>query len=154
MKIVLQRVSKAHVEINGTITGKIGCGLVILLGIEKGDSIKDVETLAEKAVNLRIFDDGTGKMNRSLVDIKGEMLIISQFTLAGNCKKGRRPAFDNAEEPDLAKSLYLDYIKSVKKRNIITAEGEFGAEMKVNIINDGPVTFILESVAKGHNQMG
>lgn len=145
MKIVLQRISKASVEIDGAVVSEIDYGLVILLGIEKGDSLKDAEYLAEKTANLRVFEDGQGKMNRSLLDIGGKMLIISQFTLAGNCQKGRRPGFDNAAEPELAKSLYKAFINSVKSKDIETAEGKFGAAMKVNIINEGPVTFILKS---------
>lgn len=145
MKIVLQRVCEASVEIDETIVGKIERGLVILLGIEKGDSAKDVKYLAEKSVQLRIFEDVQNKMNLSLLDIRGEMLIISQFTLAGDCRKGRRPGFDRAANPELAKNLYLEFIRSVQNHSIETAEGKFGANMKVNIVNSGPVTFILES---------
>ena len=145
MKIVLQRVSEASVEIDEVVVGKIGRGLVILLCAEKGDSIKDVEYLAEKTIYLRVFDDEQKKMNLSLLDINAEMLIISQFTLAGDCRKGRRPGFDKAAEPDLAKKLYLQFIRSVQNKGVKTAEGKFGALMSVNITNDGPVTFILES---------
>ncbi len=145
MKIVLQRVSEASVQIDGVVVGKIGRGLVVLLGFEKGDSTKDVEYLSEKTVNLRVFEDAQGKMNLSLLDIGGEMLIISQFTLAGDCRKGRRPGFDKAAEPDLANKLYLEFIRSVQNIGIKTAEGKFGVNMKVNISNDGPVTFVLEN---------
>lgn len=145
MKIVLQRVSKAWVEAGGDTIGAIGPGLVVLLGIEKGDTPKDVEYLAKKTIYLRIFEDENGKMNRSLLDVSGEMLIISQFTLAGDCRKGRRPGFDNAAEPKLAKKLYFEFIRSVQSKGIKTAEGKFGANMIVNIANDGPVTFVLES---------
>ena len=145
MKIVLQRVSEASVEIDEVVVGKIGRGLVILLCAEKGDSIKDVEYLVEKTIYLRVFDDEQKKMNLSLLDINAEMLIISQFTLAGDCSKGRRPGFDKAAEPDLAKKLYLQFIRSVQNKGVKTAEGKFGALMSVNITNDGPVTFILES---------
>ena len=145
MKIVLQRVSEASVEIDEVVVGKIGRGLVILLCAEKGDSIKDVEYLVEKTIYLRVFDDEQKKMNLSLLDMNAEMLIISQFTLAGDCRKGRRPGFDKAAEPDLAKKLYLQFIRSVQNKGVKTAEGKFGALMSVNITNDGPVTFILES---------
>lgn len=145
MKIVLQKVSEAFVEIDGVVVGKIGQGLVILLGVERGDSTRDVEYLSEKTVNLRVFEDEQGKMNRSLLDVNGEMLIVSQFTLAGDCRKGRRPGFDKAAEPDLAKKLYIEFIRFVQNKGIKTAEGKFGAMMKVNITNDGPVTFVLEN---------
>ncbi|HJN01632.1 MAG TPA: D-aminoacyl-tRNA deacylase [Nitrospinota bacterium] len=145
MKIVLQRVSEASVEIDEVVVGKIGRGIIILLCVEKGDSIKDVEYLSEKTIYLRVFDDEQGKMNLSLLDINAEMLIISQFSLAGDCRKGRRPGFDKAAEPDLAKKLYLQFIRSVQNKGVKTAEGKFGALMSVNITNDGPVTFILES---------
>ncbi len=145
MKTVLQRVTKASVEIDNQVVGIIGKGLVVFLGIEKEDSIKDIHYMAEKTINLRVFEDAEKKMNNSLVDIAGEMLIVSQFTLAGDCRKGRRPCFDKAAEPNLAKSLYLEFIRSVQKKGIKTAEGKFGAKMIVNITNDGPVTFILNN---------
>jgi D-tyrosyl-tRNA(Tyr) deacylase len=138
-------VTTAFVEINQVICGEIGKGIVILLGIEKGDSDKDVHFLAEKAANLRIFEDSGGKMNRSIVDIDGEALIVSQFTLAGDCRKGRRPSFENAAEPNLAEELYKNFISLLQTKGIKTAEGKFGTTMKVSVLNDGPVTFILDS---------
>jgi D-tyrosyl-tRNA(Tyr) deacylase len=130
MLSVVQRVKESSVRINQEIVGEIGKGLLVLLGVAKGDSIKDCEYLANKIVNLRIFEDQDGKMNRSLLEVGGEMLVVSQFTLLGDCRKGRRPSFIQAAEPDQATELY---------------DGQFRAMMEVALINDGPVTLILES---------
>jgi D-tyrosyl-tRNA(Tyr) deacylase len=142
---VIQRVREASVEITGLERGKIGKGLVILLGIAKGDSLKDVEYLAEKICNLRIFDDEEGKLNLSILDKKGEILLISQFTLLGNTRKGRRPGFDDAAPPAEANDLYEDFVRILRGNGLRVETGLFGAKMLVKIYNDGPVTFIIES---------
>ena len=148
MKGVIQRVTSAHVEVAGEIVGAIGPGILVLLGVEKGDDAHDAERLAEKIVGLRIFEDEAGKMNQSLAEINGELLAVSQFTLAGNCAKGRRPSFDNAAPPGEANRLYLHFIHAVRGRGIPVSTGIFQASMKVSLVNDGPVTFILESAAR------
>jgi len=145
MKCVVQRVSSSKVMIEGKTVGSIETGLNILLGVLKGDSSKDVKKLVTKIVNLRIFQDENNKMNLSLHDINGEALIISQFTLAGNIKKGRRPSFDNSQSPEIAKKLYGEFVKEVSEYGIKTQTGEFGAMMDVEIHNDGPVTFVIDS---------
>ena len=145
MRAVVQRVSNASVKVADTVTGKIDSGLLILLGIKNGDTASDVNWLAEKIVHLRIFEDDQGKMNRSVADIKGEMLIISQFTLYGDCRKGRRPGFSDAAPPALAESLYKKFIDRVNELGIITQTGIFQAEMAVQLTNDGPVTLLLDS---------
>ena len=132
-------------RVDDKVVGSIGAGLNILLGVLKGDSSEDVKKLVTKIVNLRIFQDENNKMNLSLLDIKGEALIISQFTLAGNIKKGRRPSFDNSENPEIAKKLYEEFVKEISVFYIKTQTGEFGATMDVEIHNDGPVTFIVDS---------
>jgi D-tyrosyl-tRNA(Tyr) deacylase len=144
MIAVVQRVSQSYVEVEGEIIGKIGEGLNVLLGVVKGDTKEDILKLVNKIVNLRIFEDDKGKMNLSLLDIKGEALIISQFTLAGNVKKGRRPSFDSAEKPDRAKQMYEEFCKEFSKF-VHVETGRFAADMKVYIVNDGPVTFIINS---------
>lgn len=144
MKCLIQRVKKASVTINGELYSKINAGILALLGVEKGDSIENAEKLAEKILKLRIFEDENGKMNKSLLDTKGEMLIVSQFTLCGDCKKGTRPSFDKSEKPELANKLYEDFVNIVKKAGVKTDTGKFGAMMDVELINDGPVTFMLE----------
>lgn len=148
MRTVLQRVKSASVHINGEVSGKISAGLVVLLGISSNDTIKDVRWMAEKVINLRIFDDQNGKMNLSLADINGEMLIVSQFTLYGDCRKGRRPGFSTAAPPEIAKPLYEEFIKEVKNRQIQVATGIFQAEMEISLINHGPVTLLLDSEKK------
>ena len=144
MKAVIQRVNKSWVEVDGEIVGSIDKGLNILLGVEKGDTEEDIKKMINKIPYLRIFEDENGKMNLSLVDINGKALVISQFTLAGNIRKGRRPSFDTAEEPEKAKKLYEKFVDELGK--IVPVEtGIFAAHMKVFIENDGPVTFIVDS---------
>ena len=145
MRAVIQRVNQASVQINGITTGKIGPGLVVLLGIRADDTSKDLQWLADKIVHLRIFDDKKGKMNISLADIGGEMLIISQFTLYGDCRKGRRPGYSNSAPPEIAEPLYQQFIKEVKNHRITVATGNFRASMEVALVNDGPVTLLLDS---------
>lgn len=143
MKVLIQRVKKASVTIDGKLFSSINKGILALVGIEKGDSEEQAEKLARKVVNLRIFPDENDKMNLSLIDIKGEMLIVSQFTLCGDCKKGTRPSFDKSAPPDIANMLYEEFIKKVKDSGITVGTGSFGAMMDVELINDGPVTFML-----------
>lgn len=143
MKILIQRVKQASVAISGELYSSINQGILALIGIEKQDTSIEVEKLAKKIVNLRIFPDDNNKMNRSLLDIKGEMLIVSQFTLCGDCKKGTRPSFDNSAPPEAANSLYKAFIKEVQSYGIKTSTGKFGAMMEVALINDGPVTFLI-----------
>ena len=145
MKAVIQRTTTAEVRVNGKRTGKINNGLVVLLGVNKGDTEKDSKILADKIINLRIFEDNNGKMNLSLIDTSGSILVISQFTLSSDCKKGRRPSFNNAAQPDHAEFLYNHFINYIKEQNINVKTGIFGAMMEVDFINDGPVTFILDS---------
>lgn len=144
MKIVLQRVKKASVKVRGKVVGKINKGVCLLIGIEKKDSEKDVQYLAKKIMELRIFPDKEGKMNLALSEIKGEVLAVSQFTLAASIRKGRRPSFDKAEKPPRAASLFNYFVRLIKEKGIKVETGIFGALMEVNLINDGPVTFILE----------
>jgi len=145
MRAVIQRVNSASVSINGNITGQIDRGLVVLLGIRAEDSTRDLQWLADKIVHLRIFNDTEGKMNISLADIKGEMLIISQFTLYGDCRKGRRPGYSNAAPPEIAEPIYQQFIEEIKRHRITAATGTFRATMKVGLTNDGPVTLLLDS---------
>jgi len=145
MKAIIQRVKNARVEIENKTIGEIGKGILVFLGVKDGDTEKDVQFLVEKILNLRIFSDKENKMNLSLLDIKGEILIVSQFTLYGDCKKGRRPSFTDAALPETAEKLYEDFIKEAKKSGLKTETGKFGAMMQVELVNDGPVTFILES---------
>lgn len=144
MKCLIQRVKKASVTIDNELYSQIGIGILALLGVEKGDTIENAQNLAEKIIKLRIFEDENGKMNKSLQDVNGEMLIVSQFTLCGDCKKGTRPSFDKSEKPELANKLYEDFVTIVKNTNIKVGTGKFGAMMDVELINDGPVTFMLE----------
>jgi len=148
MKAVLQRVTRASVEVEGKMAGAIGHGILILLGVEKGDGIKDADWLAEKTVNLRMFEDEARKMNLSVQDVQGGILAVSQFTLAGNCSKGRRPSFDTAALPEEAIDLYEYFVAKVRESGVPVETGIFQADMQVSLTNNGPVTFILESPKK------
>lgn len=144
MKVLIQRVKQASVTIDNKLYSSINKGILALVGIEKSDTYENVQKMAKKLVNLRIFTDENDKMNLSLLDINGEMLIVSQFTLCGNCKKGTRPSFDNSASPEIANKLYEDFIKEIASYGVKYGTGQFGAMMDVALINDGPVTFMLE----------
>jgi D-tyrosyl-tRNA(Tyr) deacylase len=144
MKAVIQRVSSASVTVDGTVVGEISRGLLVLLGVEKGDQQAQADWLAEKIATLRVFEDDNGKMNRSLMDVGGAVLAVSQFTLAGNCTKGRRPSFDTAAPPDIGKLRYEQFVTALRQLQLPVATGIFQADMQVALVNDGPVTFILE----------
>ncbi len=144
MKAVIQRVTSASVTVNGQVVGQIEQGILVLLGVEKGDTVAKADWMAEKITGLRIFEDYQCKMNRSVLDINGGVLAVSQFTLAGNCDKGRRPSFDDAAPVEEAKQLYDDFVAALKKQNVTVQTGIFQADMKVALLNDGPVTFVLE----------
>jgi D-tyrosyl-tRNA(Tyr) deacylase len=145
VKVVLQRVKEASVFSGGEVVGSIDHGLCLLVGIEKGDTEEDVRFLGKKIVELRIFPDDEGKMNLSVEDISGGILVVSQFTLAGSVKKGRRPSFDKAESPKRAEELFDAFVKHLREHRLFVETGIFAAMMDVRIVNDGPVTFILES---------
>ncbi len=144
MKALLQRVKSAGVSIGGQSYSSIEQGLLILLGVEKGDTATEASWLAQKIINFRIFEDSAGKMNLSVQDIKGELLIVSQFTLAGDTSRGNRPGFDTAARPDVAKPLYEYMVNKLSNSGLKVATGVFQADMQVSLINDGPVTFMLE----------
>ena len=146
MKAVIQRVRRASVTVDGAVSGAIGSGLLVLLGVGKGDTEAAADYLATKIAGLRIFPDAEGKMNLSLVDAGGAMLVVSQFTLYGDCRKGRRPSFDAAAPPDEARRLYEYFVSRVRAANIQVETGVFQAHMDVELLNDGPVTLIVESV--------
>jgi len=148
VKAVIQRVRSAAVEVDGRTVGAIGRGILVFLGVGKGDLEQDADWLAAKIVALRIFEDEAGKMNRSLQEVGGELLAVSQFTLAGNCAKGRRPSFDSAAPPDEANRLYDYFVEAVKRLDVPVRTGIFQAMMQVSLVNDGPVTFILETPSR------
>ena len=145
MRACLQRVARAQVTVDGEIVGQIDRGLLVLLGVVQGDDEAAARKLAEKVVSLRVFDDAQGKMNLSVGDVGGSMLVVSQFTLAGDCRKGRRPSFDAAAPPELAERLYEFFVRAVAEQNIPVATGRFRAHMLVELANDGPVTFMVET---------
>ena len=145
MIALLQRVSEAKVTVDDKIAGEIGPGLLIFLGVFQNDAQEDIKFLTNKIVYLRIFDDAAGKMNRSLLDVEGAVLVVSQFTLCADTKKGRRPSFIKAAQPKLGEKFYNNFIQDLKKRGVSVATGIFGAMMDVQLVNDGPVTFLLDS---------
>ncbi len=145
MRVVIQRVKNASVEIDNKVNGKINTGFLVLLGIASTDTKQDVDYLVKKVVNLRVFSDENDKMNLSLKDVNGELLVISQFTLYGNCREGNRPSFIEAARPDVAIPLYEYFVEECRKQISVVETGVFGADMKVSLLNDGPVTIIIES---------
>jgi D-tyrosyl-tRNA(Tyr) deacylase len=145
MKALIQRVAEAEVTAHGSKTGKIGTGLLVLLCAVKGDTTKDLDYLVRKVSNLRIFYDNAGKMNLSLLDIKGEALVISQFTLAARTRKGNRPSFDDAESPEKAEEMYQSFVKELRDTGVKVETGVFAADMSVSLVNDGPVTVMIDS---------
>jgi D-tyrosyl-tRNA(Tyr) deacylase len=145
MKAVLQRVQKASVKVDNKVIGQIGPGFLVLLGVKRGDGESQVDGLLDKIINLRVFPDEEKKMNKPLLDINGELLVVSQFTLYANCEKGRRPSFIEAAEPELAEKLYELFIERARQKGIKVETGKFRAMMQVELVNDGPVTIVLES---------
>ena len=148
MRACIQRVREAKVTVAGEVVGEIGAGMLVLLGVAAGDAEADAGWLADKIAGLRILEDAAGKMNLDLAEIGGAMLVDSQFTLLGDCRKGRRPSFVDAAPPELAEALYEAFVTAVRARNIPVATGRFRAQMLVSLINDGPVTLLVESAAK------
>jgi len=145
MRILIQRVTRASVHVNGVLEGEIATGIVALIGIGAGDDTRAADYLADKLVNLRIFGDPAGRMNLSALEVNAGLLLVSQFTLYGDCRKGRRPGFDAAAPPTEAKRLYEYFVERVKTKGLTTRTGVFQAHMRVELVNDGPVTFLLES---------
>jgi D-aminoacyl-tRNA deacylase len=145
MRAVVQRVKRAEVRVGAEVVGRIGNGLVVLVGVGKGDTEASGTTLAETIANLRIFDDDQGRMNRSLLETAGQVLCVSQFTLYGDCRKGRRPSYDQAASPDRAVLLYENFVQALRTLGLRTETGRFRAMMDVELINDGPVTLLLDS---------
>lgn len=148
MRACIQRVSSARVVVAGEITGQIGGGLLVLLGVTESDTDLELRWLADKTINLRIFADDEGKMNRSLIDTGGELLVVSQFTLYGDCRKGRRPSFISAAPPEQAERVYEQFVDYISGQGITVATGKFRADMKVSLTNDGPVTLWIDSAEK------
>jgi len=150
MRAVVQRVSEASVRVETDVVGRIGRGLLVLLGVSTTDTEKDVDYLSEKIAHLRIFEDPDGKLNRSLLEVGGEMLVVSQFTLLGDCRKGRRPSFTAAAEQGHAARLYEHFVRQTARRGVPVQTGRFQALMAVSLVNDGPVTLVLDSVQTGN----
>lgn len=144
MKALIQRVKNASVTINGELYSSVGAGMLVLLGVEKSDTVENAEKLAQKLLNLRIFEDENEKMNFSIQDVSGEILVVSQFTLCADCRKGTRPSFDSAAAPEVANKLYEDFVKNLKASGLKIETGKFRAMMDVSLVNDGPVTFLVE----------
>ncbi len=145
MRAVVQRVTRSSVTVDEEVVGAIDKGLMVLLGVEHADDGDDVKWLVDKIINLRIFEDEEGKMNKSLLDVEGDLLAVSQFTLMGDCRKGRRPSFSNAARPDSANNLYEDFVKLAGEKGVNVQTGQFQAHMMVDILNDGPVTLLIDS---------
>ena len=145
MRLVIQRVLESSVRVDGRVVGEIGRGFMVLCGVEEGDTMDDVKYCVEKTANLRIFEDDAGKMNRSIVDIGGSVLAISQFTLLGDARHGRRPSFTDAVRPETARALYDAFCEGLQALSIHTEKGVFGADMQVTLTNDGPVTMLIDS---------
>lgn len=145
MKAVIQRVTEASVEVGGEVVGQIGVGLLVLLGVAKDDGVGDVRYVVDKLVGLRVFGDEQGKMNHSVTQVRGGILLVSQFTLLGDTSKGRRPGFDRAAQPDQARALYDTVVGEIRLRGVPVETGRFGVHMNIRLVNDGPVTFILDS---------
>jgi D-aminoacyl-tRNA deacylase len=145
MRLVIQRVSEARVEVDGRTCGSIGCGLLILIGVAKTDTPADADYLVGKVLGLRIFRDEEGKMNRGVIETGGSLLVVSNFTLYGDCSKGRRPSFDMAAEPEQARALYEYFVEKLRTRHVPVETGIFQATMEVRLVNDGPVTLLVES---------
>ena len=145
MKLILQRFSSASVLVDGEVISSINKGILVLFGVEKGDGKKQVSFLVDKTLNLRVFSDENGKMNFSCIDVRGDILVVSQFTLLGDCSRGRRPGFDKVADAVTARDLYEYYVELLCKSGLKVDTGKFGADMKLQLVNDGPVTFLLES---------
>ena len=145
MRLVLQRVTSASVNVQDRTVGSIGTGVLVFLGVSKLDTVSEADYLVEKLLGLRIFPDDEGKMNRSVVEANGALLIVSQFTLYGDCRRGRRPSFDEAAPPDQAKTLYDYFVECARRKSVPVETGVFQASMEVHIVNDGPVTFVIDS---------
>lgn len=145
MRALVQRVSRSAVSIDGQVSAEIDRGMLILLGVGRQDTQDNIQYLADKCIHLRIFGDGQGKMNRSLLDVEGQALVVSQFTLYGDTRKGRRPGYSGAAPPEMAEAYYEDFVKALRSRGVSVRTGQFGANMQVEIHNDGPVTLMIET---------